>query len=44
MNREQLLSEVQGIFRDIFGDNSLTIENSTSADNIEAWDSLNHIN
>ncbi len=44
MTREKILSDVQDIFRDIFDDNDLTIEESTNSDEIEDWDSLNHIN
>ena len=44
MTREQVFFEVQDIFRDIFDDESLIINDSTSADDIEEWDSLNHIN
>ena len=31
------------IFRDTFGDNELSIEPKTTANDIEAWDSLTHI-
>jgi len=44
MTREQVSEEVQEIFRDIFDDESLVIENNTTAEDIEEWDSLNHIN
>ena len=44
MTRAEILSGVQDIFRDIFDDDDLEIEDSTNADDIEDWDSLNHIN
>ena len=43
MNREEIVSKVEEIFKDIFDDEDLVIENSTSADDIDEWDSLNHI-
>jgi acyl carrier protein len=30
-------------FRDVFGDPNLTVEDSTTANDVEAWDSLTHI-
>ncbi len=44
MNREQVFANVQEIFRDIFDDQDLVIVDSTNSDNIDDWDSLNHIN
>ena len=44
MIREEIFEKVQEIFRDIFVDDSLVIENSTNSDSIDEWDSLNHIN
>lgn len=44
MNREQILIRVQNIFRDIFDDESLIINYTSSANDIEEWDSLNHVN
>ena len=34
---------VEGIFRDLFQDKSLSINTETSAKDIEGWDSLAHI-
>ena len=39
-----MFSRVEGIFRDIFDDEQLAITRETVADDIEDWDSLNHIN
>jgi len=43
MTREEVLNTVQEIFRDIFDDQSLLIENSTTSEDIEDWDSMNHL-
>ncbi|WP_024859914.1 acyl carrier protein [Ruminococcus flavefaciens] len=44
MNNNEILPRLNEVFRDVFGDSSLNVnENTTSAD-IEDWDSLEHIN
>ncbi len=44
MTRDLLLKGIQNIFRDIFDEDNLVIEDSTNSGEIEDWDSLNHIN
>ncbi len=44
MNREEIFDKVQDIFRDIFDDQDLTVEDTTNASNIDDWDSLNQVN
>ncbi|MDC1253003.1 acyl carrier protein [Amylibacter sp.] len=44
MNRDKVFYVVQSIFRDIFDEEELIINDSTNSDDIEDWDSLNHIN
>ena len=44
MTREAVISAIQDIFRDIFDVDDLVISNTTNSDEIEDWDSLNHIN
>lgn len=44
MTRDEVFNGVQDIFRDIFDEDDMVIENGTSSDDIEDWDSLNHIN
>lgn len=44
MTRSRVFIIVQDIFRDIFDDEDLIISDSTNANEIEDWDSLNHIN
>lgn len=39
-----LMESIQPIFRDIFEDDELIISRETSAETIEEWDSLAHIN
>ena len=43
MTKEQILSDVQEIFRDVFDDEELVIKDETNADDIEDWDSLAQI-
>lgn len=43
MNREEVFEKVTDIFRDVFDDDDLVIGDSTNADDIEDWDSLEHI-
>jgi acyl carrier protein len=43
MSEEEILKQLNGIFRSVFDDNDITINKNTTANNIEAWDSLNHI-
>lgn len=44
MSREEVFNKVQDIFRDIFDEDDLIINDATNSDEIEDWDSLNHIN
>jgi acyl carrier protein len=43
MNKKNIKEKLQSIFIDVFDDEDLTISNSTNSDDIEEWDSLNHI-
>ena len=43
MNKEKIHENVQGIFRDVFDDEKLVIEDKTNANDIEDWDSLSQI-
>ena len=44
MTQEEILNKMEHIFHDVFYDNTLQITMQTNADDIEAWDSFNHIN
>jgi acyl carrier protein len=44
MDRNSILEMVNGIFRDIFDDESIIVQEKTTANDIEDWDSLEHIN
>ena len=43
MSREEILKKVNEVFADVFDDKSLVISDSTTAADIEDWDSLMHI-
>jgi acyl carrier protein len=43
MSREEILEKVNEVFRDVFEDDSITVNDETTADDIEDWDSLMHI-
>lgn len=43
MNRDQILEEVQEIFREVLDNEEIVLANETTADDIEEWDSLTHI-
>jgi len=44
MTRDDIHLIVQNIFKDIFDEDDLIIKDETNADDIDDWDSLNHIN
>jgi len=43
MDSDKILEEIQEIFRDILDQQNLVIHPETNADEVEDWDSLNHI-
>ena len=44
MKREQVFKELTEIFWDVFDDEDIVLTDSTNADDIEDWDSLEQIN
>lgn len=44
MTREQIFTTLNEVFRDVFDDESITVNEKTTSDDIEDWDSLEHIN
>ncbi len=44
MTREEIFDGLNEVFRDVFDDDDITVTDSTTADDIEDWDSLEHIN
>lgn len=44
MNREMVYERLTRVFREVFDDDSIVISDETTADDIEDWDSFEHIN
>lgn len=44
MSREELYIKLNEVFRDVFDDDSIVVSDETTANDIEDWDSLEHIN
>ena len=43
MSREEIYEKLTEVFRDVFDDEELLISDATNSDEIEDWDSLEHI-
>ncbi|HOC35194.1 MAG: acyl carrier protein [Ruminococcus flavefaciens] len=44
MNKNDVIARLNEVFRDVFGDDSISVNASTTAADIEDWDSIEHIN
>jgi acyl carrier protein len=43
MNRAEIIGKLEDTFRDFFSDASISLSETTANDDIEAWDSVSHI-
>lgn len=44
MTKEELFEQLNEVFQDVFDDDSITVNETTTANDIDDWDSLEHIN
>lgn len=44
MEREEVYERLNNVFREIFDDDSIVLNDNTTSDDIEDWDSFEHIN
>lgn len=44
MTREEAYEKLNEVFRDVFDDDEITVNDATTASDIPDWDSLEHIN
>ena len=43
MERQEIIKQVTGIFKDVLDNGDITLTDATTAGDVEDWDSLNHI-
>ena len=43
MSREEIYERLNEVFRDVFGEDDITVADETTAADITGWDSLRHI-
>jgi acyl carrier protein len=43
MTRDQVFDRLEEVFRNVFDDDSITLYEDTTADDIDDWDSIEHI-
>jgi acyl carrier protein len=44
VDKQEILSEIAEVIRDVLDLPELSVDRGTSAENVEGWDSFNHIN
>lgn len=43
MNIDEIMTKLNTIFKDVLDNDDISLSQQTSADDVEEWDSLNHI-
>ena len=43
MTREEALTQIIEVFKDVLDDDAISLNEETTASDVEEWDSLNHI-
>lgn len=43
MSREEIYERLNEVFQDVFGNDTLTVSDDTTAKDVDGWDSLRHI-
>ena len=43
MNKREILQQVEAIFNDVLDENAITLTETTTANDVDGWDSLTHI-
>lgn len=43
MTMQEILDRLNPVFQDVFDDNTLEVNEATTADDVDGWDSLTHI-
>lgn len=44
MNQEEIYQRLEEVFQEVFDDETITVKAETTANDIDDWDSLEHIN
>ncbi|MBQ3825331.1 MAG: acyl carrier protein [Spirochaetaceae bacterium] len=44
MTRDDVYKRLNAVFQDVFDDDSITVNDATVADDVDGWDSFEHIN
>lgn len=43
MEKQEIVEKITGIFREVFSDNNIVINDEMTANDVENWDSLTHM-
>lgn len=44
MDKNEIINRLNGVFRDVFDDKSICVNEQTTSADIDDWDSIEHIN